>query len=264
MKLAREVAGQVKVVTNGTKRATDRLPGRAPSSRHFRDADDRGGQRRGPQPCSSWFYIGRNLVARLVGLEKTMTRLASGDLSAEIGAKQRWRRDRSRWPKLLSVFREEASSRANAAAAEKSREQEAKQKQAAARSTSSRGSSMTAPLTRWHAVSTAASRMKGSAEKMPAHVAAQAKEQTSAGRLGVGPGGGERPELLRPRPKSFLARSPRFPGRSPRSSRIAAQAVEQVARSEVTVTELANAANRIGEVVGLINDHCVARPICWR
>jgi methyl-accepting chemotaxis protein len=29
--------------------------------------------------------------------------------------------------------------------------------------------------------------------------------------------------------------------------------VEQVAKSEVTVTELANAANRIGEVVGLIN-----------
>jgi methyl-accepting chemotaxis protein len=37
------------------------------------------------------------------------------------------------------------------------------------------------------------------------------------------------------------------------SARIAAQAVEQVAKSEVTVTELANAANRIGEVVGLIN-----------
>jgi len=37
------------------------------------------------------------------------------------------------------------------------------------------------------------------------------------------------------------------------STRIASQAVEQVARSEVTVTELANAANRIGEVVALIN-----------
>src|SRR5260370_3042399 len=36
-------------------------------------------------------------------------------------------------------------------------------------------------------------------------------------------------------------------------TRIATQAVEQVGRSEVTVTALANAADRIGEVVGLIN-----------
>src|SRR4029077_7086633 len=37
------------------------------------------------------------------------------------------------------------------------------------------------------------------------------------------------------------------------AARIAEQAVAQVSRSEATVTELANAANRIGEVVGLIN-----------
>ena len=36
-------------------------------------------------------------------------------------------------------------------------------------------------------------------------------------------------------------------------TRIATEAVEQVGRSEVTVTALANAADRIGEVVGLIN-----------
>src|SRR5262245_9187340 len=36
-------------------------------------------------------------------------------------------------------------------------------------------------------------------------------------------------------------------------TRIATEAVAQVGRSEVTVTALANAADRIGEVVGLIN-----------
>ena len=43
-----------------------------------------------PQQASSarclfvWLYIGRNLVARLVGLEERMTRLAGGDMTAEI------------------------------------------------------------------------------------------------------------------------------------------------------------------------------------
>ena len=91
--------------------------------------------------------------------------------------------------------------------------------------------------------------MKGSAEKM-SNVAAQAKEQTGAVASASGPrecadgGGGDR--------RAFELDHRDFPaGR--RSARIVAQAVEQVAKSEVTVTELANAANRIGEVVGLIN-----------
>ncbi len=172
--LAREVAGQVKVVTNKTKEATDRSDeaiGFGTFVMLMIAAVSVAGA-----ALFVWFYIGRNLVARLVGLEKTMTRLASGDLSAEIGAKQGGD-EIGQMAEALSVFRE-GIVQANAAAAEKSREQEAKQKQAAAVDQFTRefNDGATNALA---AVSTAASRMKGSAEKM-AHVAAQAKEQTSA------------------------------------------------------------------------------------
>jgi HAMP domain-containing protein len=77
-----------------------------------------------------WFYIGRNLVARLVGLEKTMTRLATGgDLSADVGAR-RGGDEIGQMADAFSVFRE-GIVKANAAA-EKAREREAKQRQAAA------------------------------------------------------------------------------------------------------------------------------------
>ena len=80
-----------------------------------------------------WLYIGRNLVARLVGLERTMTRLAGGDLSAEVSAKQGGD-EIGQMARALSVFRE-GIVRANAAAAEQAVEQEAKQRQRRARST---------------------------------------------------------------------------------------------------------------------------------
>jgi HAMP domain-containing protein len=64
-----------------------------------------------------WFYIGRNLVARLVGLEKTMTRLAGGDLSAEVDRK-RDGDEIGQMAEALSVF-PRRHRQANAAAAER-------------------------------------------------------------------------------------------------------------------------------------------------
>ena len=244
--LAREVAGQVKVVTNKTKEATDRSDeaiGFGTFVMLMIAAVSVAGA-----ALFVWFYIGRNLVARLVGLEKTMTRLASGDLSAEIGAKQGGD-EIGQMAEALSVFRE-GIVQANAAAAEKSREQEAKQKQAAAVDQFTRefNDGATNALA---AVSTAASRMKGSAEKM-AHVAAQAKEQTSAV-ASASAQAAENVQTVAAATEELSSSVAEISRQVAELSRIAAQAVEQVARSEVTVTELANAANRIGEVVGLIN-----------
>src|SRR5437879_9034095 len=80
--LAKEVAGQVKAVTNKTKEATDRSDeaiGFGTFVMLMIAAISVAGA-----ALFVWFYIGRNLVARLVGLEQTMTRLAGGDLSAEV------------------------------------------------------------------------------------------------------------------------------------------------------------------------------------
>jgi methyl-accepting chemotaxis protein len=244
--LAKEVAGQVRVVTNKTKEATDRSDeaiGFGTFVMLMIAAVSVAGA-----ALFVWFYIGRNLVARLVGLERTMTRLASGDLSAEIDAK-RGGDEIGQMAEALSVFRE-GIVQANAAAADKSREQEAKQKQAAAVDQFTRefNDGATSALA---AVSTAASRMKGSAEKM-AHVAAQAKEQTSAV-ASASAQAAENVQTVAAATEELSSSVAEISRQVTESSRIAAQAVEQVARSEVTVTELANAANRIGEVVGLIN-----------
>ncbi len=48
------------------------------------------------------------------------------------------------------------------------------------------------------------------------------------------------------------------------SSRIARKAAEDAERTDRTVEGLSATANKIGEVVNLINDIASARPICWR
>ena len=105
-----------------------------------------------------------------------MTRLAAGDLSAEVTSR-RSGDEIGQMAEALSVFRE-GIVQANAAAAEKAAEQEAKQRHAAMidQLTSEFGEGATSALA---AVSAAASRMKGAAEHMSS-VAAQAKHQTGA------------------------------------------------------------------------------------
>ncbi|MEH2551342.1 methyl-accepting chemotaxis protein [Bradyrhizobium sp. AZCC 2262] len=244
--LAKEVAGQVKAVTNKTKEATDRSDeaiGFGTFVMLMIAAISVAGA-----ALFVWFYIGRNLVARLVGLEQTMTRLAGGDLSAEVETR-RGGDEIGQMAQALSVFRE-GIVQANAAAAQKAAEQEAKQRQAAVIDQLTRefNDGATNALA---AVSTAASRMKGSAEKM-SRVAAQAKEQT-----GVVASASEQAaanvQTVAAATEELSGSITEISRQVGESARIAAQAVEQVAKSEVTVTELANAANRIGEVVGLIN-----------
>lgn len=244
--LAREVAGQVKDVTNKARAATDRSDeaiGFGTFVMLMIAAFSVIGS-----ALFVWFYIGRNLVARLMGLESTMTRLAAGDLSAEVGAR-RGGDEIGQMAEALSVFRE-GIVQANAAATEKAAEQEAKQKQSALIDQLTRefNEGATSALA---AVSTAASRMKGSAQKM-SHVAAQAKEQTGAV-ASASEQAAANVQTVAVATEELSSSITEISRQVGESTRIAAQAVEQVAKSEVTVTELASAANRIGEVVGLIN-----------
>jgi methyl-accepting chemotaxis protein len=244
--LAMEVAGQVETVITTTKSATDRSD----------DAINFGtfvmlmiaGVSVAGAALFVWFYIGRNLVARLVGLENTMTRLAAGDLSAEVGAR-RGGDEIGQMAEALSVFRE-GIIEANAAAAEKAREQDAKQRQAAAIDQLTRefNDGATSALA---AVSTAAARMKGSAETM-SRVAAQAKELTGA-TASASAQAADNVQTVAAATEELSGSISEISRQVGECTRIATQAVEQVGRSEVTVTALANAADRIGEVVGLIN-----------
>jgi methyl-accepting chemotaxis protein len=244
--LAKEVAGQVETVIAKTKNATDKSD----------EAIDFGTFVMLTIAVVSvagaalfvWFYIGRNLVARLVGLEKTMTRLAAGDLAAEVGARH-GDDEIGQMAEALSVFRE-GIVQANAVATEKACEQEAKQRQAAAIDQLTRefNDGATSALA---AVSTAATRMKGSAETM-SRVAAQAKQLTGA-TASASAQASENVQTVAAATEELSGSISEISRQVGECTRIATQAVEQVGRSEVTVTALANAAERIGEVVGLIN-----------
>lgn len=195
-----------------------------------------------------WLYIGGNLVARLVGLEKTMTRLAAGDLSAEVTSK-RSGDEIGQMADALAVFRE-GIVKANAAAAAQVQEQEAKQRRATmlAALTSEFGDGATSSLS---AVSAAAAEMKGAAERMSS-VAAQAKQQTDAVATASAQAASN-VQTVAAATEQLSSSISEISRQVSESSRIASKAVTQVSRSEETVTELAQAANRIGEVVGLIN-----------
>jgi methyl-accepting chemotaxis protein len=195
-----------------------------------------------------WFYIGGNLVARLVGLERTMTRLASGDLSAEIKA-SRSNDEIDQMANALAVFRE-GIVQANAAAGEQAREQEAKQKHAAMIDTLTRQFNQDADKA-LASVSSAAEHMKQSAEKM-SRVASQAKQQTSTVSTASAQAASN-VQTVAAATEELASSINEISRQVGESARIASEVVEQIARSEATVTELAQAANRIGEVVSLIN-----------
>jgi methyl-accepting chemotaxis protein len=244
--LAAEVARQVKGVDERTKRATERSDA-AISFGTFVMLTIALVSVIG-SALFVWFYIGRNLVARLVGLEQTMTRLAAGDLSAEVTS-ARSGDEIGHMAEALAVFRD-GIVKANAAAVVQAAEQESKQRRATTLATLTNEFGDGAGTT-LAAVSEAAAQMKGAAERMStvarqAHdktvAVASASEQAAANVQTVAAATEELSSSIGEISRQVLE-----------SSRIATEAVTQVSRSEQTVTELAEAANRIGEVVGLIN-----------
>jgi methyl-accepting chemotaxis protein len=195
-----------------------------------------------------WLYIGRNLVARLVGLEQTMTRLAGGDLSAEITAK-RSKDEIGQMADALAIFRE-GIVKANAAAAEQASEQQAKQRHAAAIDSLTREFNDDADKA-LASVSAATAHMKESAEKM-SRVASDAKLQTSAV-TSASAQAASNVQTVAAATEELASSINEISRQVGESARIASEVVDQIAQSEATVTDLAQAANRIGEVVSLIN-----------
>jgi len=195
-----------------------------------------------------WLYIGRNLIARLTGLEKVMTRIAGGDLDVEVAATQNGD-EIGQMARALAVFRD-GIMRANALAAEQAKEQEARQQRAQIieRLTEDFDESAGAAL---GAVSAATTEMKGTAEKMSA-VAQQATQQTTAV-ASASAQAAVNVQTVAAATEELSSSIREIARQVAESAQIAGQAVSQVAHSQTTVTELAQAAQRIGEVVGLIN-----------
>ncbi len=196
-----------------------------------------------------WLYIGRNLVARIVGLSDVMTRLAAGDLAAEVSATARRKDEIGRMAASLAVFRD-GIIRANALAAQQAAEQEAKQHRAAAIEALTQAFDASAAEA-LAAVSAGTAEMQGTAERM-SEAAQQATAQTRAVATASGQAASN-VQTVAAATTELSQSIAEIGNQVAESARIAREAVEQVSRSHATVGELAQAAQRIGEVVGLIN-----------
>jgi methyl-accepting chemotaxis protein len=196
-----------------------------------------------------WLYIGRNLVARIVGLAQVMQRIAEGDLTADVETAARHADEIGRMAGALAVFRD-GIVRADALAAEKATEQRAGQQRAATIEAATRefNAGATGALA---AVSGATADMQGTAERMSA-VAHQASAETEAVAAAAGQAA-VNVQTVAAATTGLSSSIKEIGGRVAESARIAEQAVNRVALSRDTVHELSRAAQQIGEVVGLIN-----------
>ena len=195
-----------------------------------------------------WLYIGRNLVARLVGLARTMQVIAAGELDTEIPGAER-RDEIGGMAQALAVFRDGILA-ANQLAAEKAEEERAAQQRAAAIETATAGfnAGATSALA---AVAGASGDMQGTAERMSA-AAHQASAETEAVAAAAAQAAGN-VQTVAAATEELSASIREIAGQVAESARIAEQAVSRVALSRDTVHELSRAAQQIGEVVGLIN-----------
>jgi methyl-accepting chemotaxis protein len=195
-----------------------------------------------------WLYIGRNLVARLVGLARTMQVIAAGGLETEIPGAER-RDEIGGMAQALAVFRD-GILQANQLAAEKAEEERAAQQRAAAIETATAGfnAGATSALA---AVAGASGDMQGTAERMSA-AAHQASAETEAVAAAAAQAAGN-VQTVAVATEELSASIREIAGQVAESARIAEQAVSRVALSRDTVHELSRAAQQIGEVVGLIN-----------
>jgi methyl-accepting chemotaxis protein len=194
-----------------------------------------------------WLYIGRSLVARLVGFERAMTKIAGGDLAIEVRGTQN-RDEIGQMARALAIFRDSLL-RAEEVAAEQAQERAEKERRAVAVETLMSGFNENAGNA-LAAVASATAEMQSTAERMSA-TARRATEQTTA----VAAASTEAAANVRSVAESTDALSSsigEIGHKVAESARIAEQAVAEVARSQATVTELSQTADKIGEVVGLI------------
>ncbi len=101
------------------------------------------------------------------------------------------------------------------------------------------------------AVSAASSQLEGAAASLTGTAASTQEPRVWWPRLRNRPRSTSR--AWRPHPSSYPRRSPRSVARCRRASSIAGSAVEQAAKTNDRVTELSQSADRIGDVIGLIN-----------
>ncbi|MFD1628055.1 methyl-accepting chemotaxis protein [Azospirillum griseum] len=197
----------------------------------------------------AWFVVGRTIVARISQLSDAMRAIAGGNLDATIP--RAGSDEIGDMAQALVVFRDTAN-RANQAAAQAEEERtRAAQERRRARIEMAENfeSSVRAVLQR---VSTAASEMQDMAQRMSRNAETTTGEAATAAATSQQAEGSVK--AVAAATEELSASIQEIGSQVNTSSRIARKAVDDATRTDRTVEGLSLTANKIGEVVQLIND----------
>lgn len=197
----------------------------------------------------AWLYVRRNLLARLTALARSMRAIAGGDLEAKIptGGSD----EITEMAAAVVVFRENAAEvKAANARAEAERENAARiRREELGRLAGEFEASVKGVV---DAVSVAAEQMRGSAETMVATAEEASREATAVSRASEGASTNVQTVAAA---AEELTRSVEEIGQQvAQSTQIAKRAVDEAGKTNVSMKELADTADKIGEIVGFIND----------
>ena len=194
----------------------------------------------------SW-WIGRSITRPLNGLAKVMTRLAAGDTTAHIPATQA-KDELGAMARTVIVFRDTMIERERLATAEAETNRERQ----------NRGEVIAATITRFEmSVDAALAKVREAAERLEitatqlngAADQVSAEARTAEERVGVASGN---VTSAASSVEELAASIGEIAGQANRSTEVATRAVKDAHRTVRTMSELGDAATRIGEVVGLI------------
>jgi methyl-accepting chemotaxis protein len=194
----------------------------------------------------SW-WIGRSITRPLNGLSEVMTRLAAGDTSAQIPATQA-KDELGAMARTVIVFRNTMIERQRLAAGEAK----------AHRERESRGEVIAATITRFEfSVDQALAKVREAAGRLEitstqlngAADQVSAEARTAEERVGVA---SSNVTTAASAVEELAASIGEIAGQANRSTAVASRAVTDARRTVRTMSELGDAASRIGEVVGLI------------
>jgi methyl-accepting chemotaxis protein len=196
-----------------------------------------------------WLYIGRNLVARIVGLQSVMLRLAHGDLSAEAPA-DKHNDEIGQMAEALTVFRAHArTAQALQAEADRTHGQNARQQVAMDRHTQDFGTSIAGVMDN---LARSSERMRATAAEMS--VASQ-RTRDSASRTAEGAVvSSTNLAAVASAAEEMSASINEISHQVARATQAAQVAVQRAATTDAKVASMADLADRVGNVVRLISD----------
>ena len=195
-----------------------------------------------------WLYVGRNIVRRITSLQRAMIQMARGDLTTEVSGEDATD-EIGEMARTLAVFKQSMVDSERFAAAQETERQAKERRSATLESLTSSFEAEVGQLAQ--ALSSAAAQMHEAARSMTSTaeetnqqstVVATASEQTAAN-----------VETVATATEELSSSISEIGQQVSHSAQIAVRAVNDAKRTDETVQALADSAQKIGDIVNLIN-----------